>query len=385
MLLSLLRKRPWPIALEVGSDSIKMLQFQRVGGQLHVAASARWKFPGSIPLEDRDHRRELAPEAIREMLKNNNFRGKRVVSCLSSLDLQIKNVRLPQMPEEELIKSIAWEAGERFNQEVTSDTLGWLHAGQIRQGGEKKNEIILLAADQNALDGHLKMIDQAGLVPTAIDAEPIAVFRSFERFLRRTADEEVVTVVLDMGLAATRVIVGKGRSIIFMKSIPIGGKKLNEAVADQLNLGYQEAVELRERIMRSNECGETNSVENPNSVNWTVHDAVRGAVDELAREVALCLRYCSVTFRGLRPRKVFLTGGEAYDPAVMQLLSEQLNIDVKVAQPLQGMDVSAADLGSDRRGVMPEWATCAGLALRPMMEGKAALEAIDHEQSRLSA
>ncbi|HUU60291.1 MAG TPA: hypothetical protein VMZ50_12160, partial [Phycisphaerae bacterium] len=100
------------------------------------------------------------------------------------------------------------------------------------------------------------------------------------------------------------------------------------------------------------------------NVEWTVHDALRGEVEALAKEIALCLRYCSVTFRGLRPDRVTLTGGEAYDPAVRNLLQENLGIECVLGQPLKGIDVSDVDFENDRRATLAEWAVCAGLAAR---------------------
>ena len=119
-------------------------------------------------------------------------------------------------------------------------------------------------------------------------------------------------------------------------------------------------------------------------MSWTVIDAVRGKVEELGREVALCLRYCSVTFRGLRPKRVMMTGGQAYDPAVMKLLGEQLAIECHIAQPLKGIDTSAADLGSDRRGMLAEWNLCAGLAFRSE-EYERTARRTNHGRNRLSA
>ena len=41
----LLRNRRWPIGLDIGRDSIKMLQLRKVGQTLCISACARWEFP----------------------------------------------------------------------------------------------------------------------------------------------------------------------------------------------------------------------------------------------------------------------------------------------------------------------------------------------------
>jgi type IV pilus assembly protein PilM len=388
MLDFLVPKKRWPVALDIGTDCIKMLQLQSVGGTMSVRASGQWQLPASAPRSG-DSWRQLVVRAVKEMLQKGNFSGRRVISSLSSSDLLIKNVRLPLMSPSELEEAVRWEAKERFGRDFAPDQLHCIDAGQIRQGADNCQEIILLAAPGEVVDSHVAMLAEMGLVPEHLDPEPQAMFRPFERRLRRRADENEITVVVDLGYSSTKVIIGRGRGLILIKKIDIGGKDLAEAVARQLNLPIEEAAELRRQIIDEHAGAEGSSdgesaPGDPNSTSWTIVDAVRGKVEELGREVALCLRYCSVTFRGLRPKRVMLTGGQAYDPAVMKLLGEQLNIECQIAQPLRGIDTSAADLGGDRRGMLAEWNLCAGLAFRSAQYERTARK-INHERDRLSA
>ena len=388
MLDFLVPKKRWPIALDIGTDCIKMLQIQSVGGTMSVRASGHWQLPASAPRSG-DSWRQLVVRAVREMLQKGNFSGRRVISSLSSGDLLIKNVRLPLMSPSELDEAVRWEAKERFGRDFAPDQLHCIDAGQIRQGADNCQEMILLAAPSELIESHVAMLMGMGLSPEHLDPEPQAMFRPFERRLRRRADENEITVVVDLGYSSTKVIIGRGRGLILIKKIDIGGKDLAEAVARQLNLPVEEAAELRLQII-SDHAGAERGLDgesapaDPNSTSWTIVDAVRGKVEELGREVALCLRYCSVTFRGLRPKRVMLTGGQAYDPAVMKLLGEQLNIECQIAQPLRGIDTSSADLGGDRRGMLAEWNLCAGLAFRSAQYERTARK-INNEQDRLSA
>jgi type IV pilus assembly protein PilM len=378
-----------PIALDIGSDSVKMLQMQQVDAVVSVGACGRWRFPDNAPA-DPAQRKGLVVAAVREMLKTGDFKGRRVISALSGSQLCIKNVRVPHMNDEELRQALLWEAKERFEFNVPEDQLAYLNAGEVRQGNEVRDEIILLAAPPAVLDEHLELLDAMGLRPEHIDAEPVALFRVFERFLRRSADEQIVSVIVEIGHSATRVVVARGKQIVFIKVIDIGGRKFTEVVASHLNLSISEASDIRTRIMqedvstdRKNMPLEAQRQADPNSLQWTVYDAVRAEVETLAKEISLCLRYCSVTFRGLRCPSVLLTGGEAYDPAVFELLTQQLGVECEVGQPLRGFDISGLEL-SNRRGKLAEWAVCAGLGIRGM-NIKATFKEGGHGESRLSA
>ena len=383
----------WPIGLDIGADSIKMLQMCQSGGRVKVRAAERWHFP---PPGDQEpaQRKELAVAAITDMLKKGKFRGRRVVSSLRCDELNIKNIRLPRMQADELKRAVQWEAKERFGFDVAADQLNCLNAGQVRQGSETRDEIIMLAATTDVIDNHLDLLRQVSLTPEAIDAVPVALFRGFERYLRRRVDEESVTVIVDIGHSATRVVVAQGRRIVLIKSIDIGGRRFTDAVAGQLNLTYPEARDLRLRKMRDYEQqtdaeggGEASGGERErSSLEWSIHDAIRGEVESLAREIALCLRYCSVTFRGLRAKQITLTGGETYDQTLVDLLTTQLGASAAVGEPLRGVDISSVDLGANRRATVTEWAVCAGLAFRNAFLGSDDIdEESDDARRRLSA
>lgn len=388
MLDFLVGKKRWPIALDIGTDCVKMLQMQSAGGSMSVRASGHWQLPHSEPRSGEPWR-QLVVRAVKEMLQKGNFVGNRVITALSSNDLMITNVRLPIMSPAETDEAIRWEAKDRFGCDLAHDHLHFLHAGQTRQGADSCQEVILLAATSELVESHVAMLKEMGLSPEHIDAEPQAMFRSFERRLRRQADENEISVVVDLGHSSTKVVVGRGRDLVLVKKIDIGGKDLAEAVAQHLNLSVEEAHELRLQIIGEHASADRDpqsdgKTDDPNSMSWTIIDAVRGKVEELGREIALCLRYCSVTFRGLRPRRVMLTGGQAYDPAVMELLGEQLNIECQVGQPLRGIDTSGADLAGDRRGMLAEWNLCAGLSFRSAQYERTVRKS-DHERNRLPA
>lgn len=396
-----------PIALDIGTDSIKMLQMCRSGSNIGITACGRWRFPeglsqtsGNGSQRSSAERRQLTVAAIKDMLHTGGFRGRRVNVSLPTSRLGIMNIRLPHMAPAELEQAVRWEAKERFNFELMPDQVAFLNAGQVRAGNDIKDEIIMLAAGQDVVSEHLELLDELGLKPEHVDAEPVALFRVFERFLRRRADEQSVSVIVDVGLSATRVVIARGRGIVLIKCIDIGGRKLTEAVAKRFNLSFEEAADLRMRVMKEHadknadenqqDVAETTQDEDPSrpgassgmqddtstaappvsgqhgSLEWTIRDAVRAEVEVLAQEVSLCLRYCSVTFRGLRPQKVTLAGGEAYDPALLGIFKEQLGIDCVVGKPLRGVDVSGVvfdkSLGANRRGMLCEWAICTGLS-----------------------
>ena len=95
-----------------------------------------------------------------------------------------------------------------------------------------------------------------------------------------------------------------------------------------------------------------------------VIDAMYNVIEELAKEVSLCFKYYSVTFRGQRPQEAFFTGAEAYETALLNALKRHLGVEITIAQPLRGFDLSQAGLNMDKRDSMCEWALPVGLSIK---------------------
>ena len=372
------RTRYGQIGLDIGADSVKMLQLAMMRGKPFVAAAALRHLPEDATMSagDSQTRRRILIETIREILTAGVFHGRGVVSCMRADEISVKNIRLPKMTDEELASAAVWECQERFGFEVTPDRIHCINAGVVRQGADARNEVILIAVPDDALVRHLDILSESCLCPVHIDAEPTALFGAYERFLRRADDRSSVTVIVEIGLTCTRVVIARGRTILMIKTIDIAGRKFNESVAEELHIGYAEAASLRRRIIESGRPS-TSPVDFPleadisepsgamaGKVQWSVFDAIREQVETLAREISLCLRYCSVTFRGLRPSRIMLTGGEAYDLQLVESLNEYLDFECVVGQPLWGIDLGGVEMGGERRCELTEWSVAAGLALR---------------------
>jgi type IV pilus assembly protein PilM len=367
-----------PIGLDVGHNSIKMIQLLMNGEHISVLAADEARIDHSIN-SDEQNRRDFIVSSIKKMLARGNFHGRNVVSCLPSGKLKITSLRLPETEKDEIEQALRKEVTQRFGLDPDKDSMDYVIAGNVRQGDEIKNELILFAIDKETIQDHIQMLSEAGLKPMAIDTIPYALFRSFERSLRRQEDRDCTLVFVDVGSRVTTVVFGREGKISFVKEIPIGGEKFNQEVAAKLSISIGEAEVLRDalRMERGLSMPKPNSVAHGSGGNWqemdastrqVMVDAVSAVVEDLAREISLCLRYYTVTFRGKRVERAVIAGGGAYEDILLSVLHRHLTVELEVAQPLRGFDLSSErtnlNFDSDRRGFLCEWAIAVGLSLK---------------------
>jgi type IV pilus assembly protein PilM len=265
------------------------------------------------------------------------------------------------MPTAELAAVVNFEARNVFPFDTEKATVHFLPAGEVRQGTEMRQEVIVLAARNDDVNDVVENLHRSGAIIQSLDIEACAVYRSLERFIRRKEDENDVNVLVDIGARRSQVVIGRGRDISFIKPIDIGGFHFHDAVSRKLGISVEEAEALRRRLVESGEPADVASRRDP--VRQAVFDATRSPMEELGREISLCLRYYSVTFRGHRPTRLRLIGGEASDPQLQALLNSALVIPVEVGRPLYSVNTSRMK-PADRRGAMCEWALALGLSLR---------------------
>src|SRR5262245_39267544 len=118
MVLSWFANRVNPIAVDVGTDTIKLLQVEPAkapsGNETiyRLVAAACQSIPEDIRpnLTERD---EFVSEAIRKMIAD-GFRGKQVVTCLPSNQMAVQHLRMAKMTAEELTKALPFEAAGKL-------------------------------------------------------------------------------------------------------------------------------------------------------------------------------------------------------------------------------------------------------------------------------
>jgi type IV pilus assembly protein PilM len=297
-----------PIGLDIGHNSIKMLQLTINGDHVSILAADKVRVDPSVN-GDEQKKRAFAVSAIKQMLAGGNFRGRNVVSCVPNDKLRITSLRLAEVETGQIEQALEKEAAHRFGLDLSNDAIDYLLAGSVRQGDETKTELILFATDKETIKTHIAMLEEAQLKPVGIDTVPCALFRSFERSLRRQADRELTVVFVDVGSRFTTVVFGHGGGIRFIKQVAIGGERFNRDIAARLGVDINEAEMLRGRLRmeRDFSAPEPDALDQTSadgerrldaSTRQVMIDAISVVADELAREISRCLRYYTVTFRG---------------------------------------------------------------------------------------
>jgi type IV pilus assembly protein PilM len=344
-----------PIGVDIGDHTIRMIQLMRDGDKRAAVAAAARPLGVGISSKSGEAYHQAVSDAVRDMLSTGRFNGHRAVSCLPAASLIYKNIRLPKMPYDELASAVQWEASERLKFSGDAMNVQFFDAGEVLQGQDKRQEVILLAASKRFVDEHIRSLRVCDLELCAIEAVPSALARCIE--YANTVDEQdpPVRVVIDVGYNGTKVLVIQGSRICFFKLIEIGGRHMDESLASKLELPTSAAAEARRDWMSGGSLDQGDA---------RITAAMGPVVEELSREIGLCLRYYSVTFRGRRPEEAWVVGGESGNAWLWARLCEDVGLKPSANDPLASLDLTAVRSEVGGPDQWAGWGVAVGLSLR---------------------
>jgi type IV pilus assembly protein PilM len=341
------KSRTGPIGVDIGSRAIKLVQVSQ--DRAAIVDTARWEWNSQ---GDEQERHDRLVEALRSAYEGRGFRGRNVVLCLSDKQLFLQNIRVPKLEGAALDRAVQQEIASRLPHPVEETEIRYWEAADIRQGDAQLREVIVFACHRPVLMQAVQAVVDAGLRPVAVDVEPAALLRSYSAQFRRDDERAQRALLVHVGYSSTAVVVAQNDDGLFVKYIELGGRQLDEAVSKALDMEMSEANALR----RAHD-------DQPDSeISRSLYEAMRPVGERLVREVSLCVRYHSVTFRG-RPLERLLIGGGEASTYLNSLLGERLGIPVEDSNPFRRF-------GRDRdTGRSGQWDVAAGLAMRDEQPG----------------
>ncbi len=353
------RTHAHPIGIDLGHDAIRMVQVGQSPAGPALLAAARRNLPNPSP--SGPARIVAAAPLVRQLLKREGFVGRRAVVALADEVLHVRTIRSVIQPPGAPLGSLlaAPEVRRGFDFDLAEATTRLLDAGPVRQGSRLFQELIVIAAKNDDVDASIEAWREAGIKVASLEIRPCALYRAHNR----VAPASIAPgALLEIGGSRSRMLIGNGTSISFLKALSTGSEQLNDAVARKLGITAADAAQLRRRL---GGAAVTGGDEGSESVRLAVFDATRAPLEALAGEVAACLRYHMVTFRTAPPTRLTLCGTDSSDAQVRAALAAAVSIPVEPMDPLQGID-TAAMKPADRQSPPGEWAGAVGLAIQTL-------------------
>jgi len=337
-----------PIALDIGSTYIKLVQLKGSGKNYSLVKFGMVPLPAEVIVEGAVMDANRVSEAIKELLVAQKIKTKEVVLSVSGSSVIIKRISIADMTDEELAESIKWEAEQYIPFSIDDVNVDFQKLGPGAAEGQA--DVLLVAVKKDKINDYVNLVKDAGLEPVVVDVDAFALANMCELSYEVEAG---ITALLNIGASVMNINILRDGVSIFTRDITVGGNRYTEALQRDAGLTYEDA----EKIKRS-ESVDGSDMDQLNGIIATVTEDIVG-------EIQRSFDFFRSTTGSDKVSRVLLSGGCAKISQFTKVLSERLEIPVDIINPFKNIKVDPKyfDAGfiSD---AAPLAAIAVGLAMR---------------------
>ncbi|MEI6518676.1 MAG: type IV pilus assembly protein PilM [bacterium] len=359
------------VGIDIGSHTIKVAQvaLTRQGYQL-VRAGSTPTPSGAVKAGVVVDRIQVA-ESIFTLLQTLGIRTTLAISAVAGPTVVVRQVKLPAMPENQLRKSIQWEARNYIPTTVEDSMLEFQILGTSAVDGTPQMDVMMVAAPRDMVESRIAALEQAGLEPLALELEPFALMRSAIDIVSTPGLQQENIALVEIGHTYTHISIVSAGTFILTRSVTVAGESFTQAIMSALSVSADEAEEIKE-----NQTAAVTDVAMRARLSPTGQDAslaLESQIEELVREIRRSFAFFDYqkgpdgnrNASGIS--RVILTGGTARLPGIITLLQDNLGLPIELfsLSKHSALRLPEGVTGLDEQA--PMLATSIGLALREPM------------------
>jgi len=233
MVLNFLKTNSAPVAIDFGYTQIKILQLTPTDPAT-VLSAVCLSIPESIR-QDREARTAFISENLPRVMREGRFKGKVAFCSIPTWQTFIQHFRIgkadqaarERMLKEKLQSIIAFDPEQIIMRHT--------EVCMVQSNKEAMTEVICFTVARDIVMEQVNILRKCKFEIGGLQAEPLALLHAFKHLYRRKNDDQITTLYLDMGGSTSKVMITHGSELRFARTIPIGGRHLDQAVADHLH------------------------------------------------------------------------------------------------------------------------------------------------------
>jgi type IV pilus assembly protein PilM len=306
--------------LDIGSGLVKLVVVDHSKGDPEITKIATSPLAADAIVEGEVMDPVLVADAIRSVVDSAGLGKKEVVAAVGGHDVIIKKIQMDRMDDSEARELIRWEAHQHVPFDMESVQLDF----QILDpaGADPQMSVLLVAAKRELIENRITLLSDAGLTARIIDVDAFALHNAFEQSYPDSMMGMVALV--NVGHETANVNILEDGVPIVVRDIPFGSRRIREALQREQGLTAEKA----EAVLQGRD----------QAVNLEAFVTER--VDELAVGIERAIAFITAQSGGEGIDKVYLSGGGARVPGVVNALGDRLGIATELANPLERVAVA---------------------------------------------
>ncbi len=339
------------IGLDIGSSAVRAAEVVVDGERRVLRRFAQVGLPQGAVVEGEVRDRGAVSAALRKLWQHGGFASRRVVVGLGSQRTMVRQVEMPQMPDEELRSALRYKLGEFLPIPVDQAVVDFASVPGP-DGPKGTRRVLLVAAQKDVVVDEIAAVEQAGLRVAAVDSSALALLRAVRPQGGGPGKGD--------GGGGLEAVVGVGAQLMTVAVREAGVARFVRTVA----LAVPATADLSDQMAMAPAGDLSRRAANRSVVPAGAPEPEQSKLDAVVTEVRSSLEYIVSQSHSGQFSRLLVTGGGAMLPGLATALGAAVGVPVKLAEvPLEldyksmGLEPEAVEEASSR------WATAVGLAL----------------------
>jgi type IV pilus assembly protein PilM len=336
--------------LDIGTDYIRAAQIKPTASGNTLVAYGSVTMPFGAVVEGEIVDAEAVSGALKELWKRTGIRTKDVSIGVSNQKVVVRLIDLPYMERDELEGAIQYQAQDYIPIPIEEAIIDFQIIGDyMTPADEHMMEVLLVAAQKDMIASAVAAVEGGGLKLAQVDVTAFALVRALlgvtTGWLGDDADtpgEAFGVVHISSGL--TNIVVVERGIPRFTRVSSLAGNQFTQAIANVLNLTFDEAEKLKIRAgLPSIDVAEEPDTSEDGQLLRAAQDALEREANKFIAEVRRSLDYylTQATQAGTIKR-IYLTGTGSQLKNLPSYLEKGLQTQVVLGDPLAQIQMSGA-------------------------------------------
>ncbi|MEM9019477.1 MAG: pilus assembly protein PilM [Planctomycetota bacterium] len=235
-----------PIAIDFGGDTLKVMQVQVSAEGVQLVAAGSAVVPEKARV-DPATRMSFVAEALRDLLKQQPFKGRRAICGIPAFQTMVNTFELAGGEADDIDAQVNLHIQTVLGKDPSRLVIRNQFIDKVIRDGATRQRVLCIAAPRNAVMRYIELASQLKLEVVGMHSETMCIARPFIELYNRREEDLDTRMFVDIGSAATKIVVLHEGHITFARTLRAAGDELTHTFAKENGLDFAEARLARMR------------------------------------------------------------------------------------------------------------------------------------------
>jgi len=355
------------VGLDISSSGVRLVELAETGKDgLRVERCAVEALPRGAVADGNIENLDQVVDAVRRLLKKSGTRARHAALGMPPAAVITKKIVLPAgLSEEQLEVQVESEASQYIPFALDDVSLDFDVIGPMASS-QDDIEVMLAAARREKIEDRVAVAEASGLKASVMDIESYAARAATARVaaLLPGGGKGQVIALFQIGASMTQISVLQDGVTVWEREQPFGGNSLTQDIVRAYGLAFEEAEARKKSHALQAHASQAHAPQAGDLPPSYTADVLQPFLESAALEVTRAIQFFFTSTPYTKIDQVFLAGGCAMLPGLLDIVAGRTRIPGAVISPFQGMALAPGVREQQLRADAPACLVACGLALR---------------------